>query len=134
MTTTIPKNPLKIFHLKVNNPLKPKENYHVTFAAKVVTSPKTPNFLLNIKKEIFNPPEVQIGVAFCSPTDRFSKTLGRQKAIGRCAKRLYYDNFTGHSRDTIKTLWNNGRIDRPTALRHYKLMYLPSGLTFVKEL
>ena len=85
----------------------------------------------------------RLGFAFCSPKDRFSRKMGRIKAMARLGQNntLIKDSF--HS--SLPNQWNfdkytidaamkvfNSFLLKPNSWQHRKLLNIPqTGLTFV---
>jgi len=97
------------------------------------TDPKTNKTgVATIASMVRSDNQVQIGVSFCSPRDRFDKRLGRAFALEKMAKieTSVVSNFTGHSSDTIANVWDV--IEKPSFWKNTKIVNVPEvGLTVI---
>jgi hypothetical protein len=64
--------------------------------------------VMTVATEVQDDNTLRVGVAFCSPADKFVKAIGRTKAVGRMKSRsAEIIPFSGHSSDDIVDLINN---------------------------
>ena len=103
------KNRIKIYYIGKSNP----ENGTITAATQVMDNGS-----------------LHIGVAYCSPKDKFVKALGRKIALGRLmniCEYHYETHFTGHSSEDFLRIFNSGYDDfgkvvlKPTKFRNWFL-------------
>lgn len=97
--------------------------------------------ILTAATEVQDNGTLRIGLSFCSRKDRFQKSIGRTKALGRMnSNSAHVVMFSGNSADDVAELVNSNNIFhgketviKPNVWQHRKIVRPQgSGLTYVK--
>jgi len=102
-----------------------------------IKNPK--NGVITAATQVMDDGSLHVGVAYCSPKDRFVKARGRKIAIGRLltdSDYHYQTDFTGHSSEDFLRIFNAGYDDfgkiilKPTKFQDW-VLYLDNNFSWV---